>query len=238
MANRHYYLIIDTETTQDGKVADFGALVCDRKGRIYHETGILVRGIYDDKENHPLFYHGDADPLWGRSTLPKRYARYDSMIDNGQRLLASVPAINRWLGKVIGKYNPTLTAYNLAFDLDKLNNTGIDVSGCSARFCLWHAAAHKWARTKAYRKFILETGEFNNRTALGNWSYRTKAETMARYLLGADLPDEPHTALEDARDYEMPILQALAQRVPRNKMINPPPFTWRDVQVTDAFKPV
>ena len=36
MAKRDYFLIVDTETTQTDMVADFGAIICDRKGNIYN----------------------------------------------------------------------------------------------------------------------------------------------------------------------------------------------------------
>lgn len=237
MARRQYYLIIDTETTQDSLVADFGAIVCDRKGRIYNQCAVLIRDIFNNRERHPLFYTKDADPLWGASTLNARYARYNEMLDSGTRMLASVNAVNRWLEKASGKYDPVLTAYNLAFDIDKMRKTSIDVSMFSQSFCLWHAAANKWAQTRKFQQFILDNGEFNQHTKFGNWSYRTKAETMARFLLGSELPNEPHTALEDARDYEMPILQELARTTPRKVFMNPPPFNWRKVQVKEHYRP-
>jgi hypothetical protein len=37
------------------------------------------------------------------------------------------------------------------------------------------------------------------------------AETMSRFILGSDLEDEPHTALEDAQFYEAPILHKILQ---------------------------
>ena len=45
------------------------------------------------------------------------------------------------------------------------------------------------------------------------------ADTMAKFILGLDLQDEPHTALEDARDYENPILQRLLQDLTRAKLL-------------------
>jgi hypothetical protein len=47
----------------------------------------------------------------------------------------------------------------------------------------------------------------------------TTADTMAKYILGTDLADEPHTALEDARDYEAPILTALLSQLSRKKLL-------------------
>lgn len=239
MAKRRFFLLIDTETTQTDKVADFGAIVADKQGNIHASAALLVRDFYLDREQHPLFhYSGDTDPLWGKENLPKRYAAYDEMLANGSRMLATVPAINRWLAKVAAKYSPTMTAYNLAFDFGKMSNSGIDVDLFPQKFCLWHAAANKWAHTKAYRQFILDNHLFKNRTAFGNMSYPTNAEVMTRFILGnPDLPDEPHTAFEDARDYELPTLTRLVQTAKVSDYMNPPGFNWRDYQVRDWFCP-
>lgn len=239
MAKKKFFLIVDTETTQTERVADFGAVVMSRKGEIVASCGVLVREFYLDREAHPLFHTKDgADPLWGVKNLPQRYARYDQMLQEGSRMLASVAAINRWLAKVAGQYQPTLTAYNLAFDVDKLRKTGVDLDPFGNRFCLWHAAAAKWAHTLPYRRFVLEQAAFNTPTKLGNMSYHTDAEVMARFVLGTpDMPDEPHTALEDARDYEAPILKALIRNGKVAEYTNPPPYNWREYQVKDWFKP-
>jgi hypothetical protein len=238
MAKKDYFLTIDTETTQDGKVADFAAVISDRKGKIYTQCAVMVNGVFTDQENHPLFHiYGDAGDIWSKAGLPARYDRYNTMVANGSRMIASVPAINRWLLKAQMEYNPYLTAYNLAFDLDKCQNTGIDLTSFADRqFCLWHAASTKWASSKAYLRFILSTHSFNNPTKMGNMSFKTNAEVMARFVLGnAELPDEPHTALEDILYYELPILNRLVQVSKRKEWLTPTPFNWRSVQVKDHF---
>lgn len=240
MAKKQFFLIIDTETTQSDMVADFGAIVCDRKGRIYAQAAILVRDFFTDPDRHPLFhYSGQTDPIWGKANLPKRYASYQAQLENGSRALASVNAVNIWLNKALQTYNPTLTAYNIAFDAGKCANSGIDLTGFSSRFCLWHAAATKWGHCKAYREMVLETGAFNQMTQLGNWSYATNAEVMARFVLGNPaLPDEPHTAFEDALLYELPILTALVKDTPRKEYMNPTPYDWRKFQVKEYYRPI
>lgn len=236
MARKKYFLIVDAETTQTNQIADFGAVVCDKQGNVITSCGILVREFFMDRENHPLFYTSDADPLWGKRNLPARYAAYERQLENGSRMLASVPAINRWLAKVAAQYRPVLTAYNIAFDAGKMSNSGIDHQLFDSRFCLWHAAAAKWGQTKAYREFILDTVSFNPPTALRNMSYVTNAEAMARFVLGQpELPNEPHTALEDILDYELPILRRLVATVKPADYMNPPGYSWRDYQVKDWF---
>jgi hypothetical protein len=147
MAKKDYFLIVDTETTQDNLVADFGGVICDRTGKVYTQIAVLVKDIYTDSENHPLFHlYGDAGDLWSKAGLPKRYNHYNSMVESGTRMIASVSSINRWLDKAKAEYNPILTAYNLAFDVGKCENTAIDLTMLDMRFCLWYAAVDRWAK--------------------------------------------------------------------------------------------
>lgn len=240
MAKKDYFLIVDTETTITDKVADFGAVVCDRKGRVYAQCAILVGGIFNDRENHALFHDkSTADSLWSKDRLNVRYSDYDTMIENGLRMMATVPAINRWLDKVKAKYDPYLTAYNLAFDSAKCRNTGIDLDQFTEkRFCLWHLAFGKYAHTKRYRQFILDNHCFNAPTKHGNMSFVTNAEVMTRFVTGQpDLEDEPHTAFEDVMGYELPILVDIVKKTKKSEWQNPKPFDWRKVQVRDWFQP-
>ena len=238
MAKKEFFLTADSETTQDGMVADFAAVITDRQGKIYAQCAVLVNGIFTDMQNHPLFYtSGDADNVFARSTLPARYERYNNMVQGGQRMIASVAAINVWLAKAHAEYNPYLTAYNLAFDREKCANTGIDLTDFADRqFCLWHAAVTKWAHTKKYRQFVMACHAFNKPTKHGNMSYKTNAEIMARFVLNQPmLEDEPHTALEDVLYYELPILNRLLQVSKKKEWLNPRSFNWREFQVKDNF---
>lgn len=237
MGKKKYFLTIDTETTQTNMVADFGAVVSDKQGNIHYEAGVLVGDFFSDKEKHPLFHiYGDKNDVFSAASLPTRYANYEAMLQDGRRHLASVAAINRLLAKIKERYNPVLTAYNIAFDLDKMDNSGIIARELfSERFCLWYASAAKWGRTKAYRQFVLDNHFFGNRTQHGHMGYQTKADAMAKYLLGIGLADEPHTALEDARDYEVPILTALVKNTCPKEYMNPPSYSWRDYALRNNF---
>lgn len=240
MAKRDYFLIVDTETTQDDLVADFGAVIVDRKGKVYTQCAILVNNIFNNPKDHPLFFTKDKTGIWSKAGQDKRYMVYNQMLNGGNRMVASVGAINRWIDKAKNIYNPYLTAYNLAFDLSKCANTGIDLAQFDEehKFCLWHSAAQKWLPTKDYRNFILSLHAFNAPTQLGNMSFKTNAETMARFVLqNKDLEDEPHTALEDILFYELPILLKLLKNTSKNKWLYPEKFSWHNVQVKDWFKP-
>jgi hypothetical protein len=239
MGKKKFNVTVDTETTQDGMVADFAAVVSDMQGNIHYEIGILIGDFFSNREAHPLFHvYGDKNDVFSAASLPKRYAAYEQMLQDGRRVLASVGAVNRVLAKIKAKYNPTLTAYNLAFDLNVMNNSGIVADELfQDRFCLWHAAVAKWGNTRAFKQFALENHFFGNRTSkTGHMGIKTNADVMAKFLLGAGLPDEPHTALEDAKYYELPILNALIKNTPRKQYMNPPPYNYRNFAVRDHFK--
>lgn len=237
MAKKDHFLIIDTETTQDQLVADFGAVITDRKGNILNQCAVLTNNIYNNPTDHPLFFTSDPNGIWSKKGQDRRYAMYTKMLTEGSRMIASVAAINRWLEKVKGMYDPYMTAYNLPFDLDKCNKTQIDLTIFgSKQFCLWAASQNKWGKTKKYKDFILSEHGFNAPTNLGNMTYKTNAEVMARFILNQpDLPDEPHTALEDIIFYEMPVLIRLLQTEKKKNWLNSGSYNWRDYQVKDHF---
>ena len=230
------FLIIDTETTMSGKVADFGAVIADRKGNILAQCGILVAGVYDNSEDE-LFYSRDAGELWKKSGIAGRRENYSKMLDNGSRMMSAPSAINRWISQAIKTHNPFLTAYNLQFDVGKCRNTGIDLDQFADRkFCLWHSAVTRWGSTKAYRQFILDNHFFNAPTKHGNATYKTNAEVMAKFVLNEPkLADEPHTALEDVLFYELPVLARLMKGYSVKKCMNATPYSWRNHQLKDAF---
>ena len=239
MAKKDFYVIIDTETTQNSLVADFGAVVADRQGRVLETFAVMVDGVYTDKDESPLFHiFGDSGDLWSKKGLPKRYQAYDKMLENGSRTLARVPAINRWLERINAQYKPYITAYNFPFDRSKCQNTGIDLTIFKDRnFCLWSASIAKWGGNKRFRQFCLEQHAFNSPTQHGNMTFKTNAEVMCRFVLNdPEMPDEPHTSLEDALFYELPILKKLLATTPKNKIINAESYNWRNFQVKDAFK--
>lgn len=237
MARKKYFLIVDTETTQTNKVADFGAVVVDKQGNIHQEAAVLIGDFFSDRDLHPLFHiYGDANDVFSKASLPKRYANYEQMLQDGRRVLASKAAVNRWLVKARLKYNPVVTAYNWAFDREKLANSGIDMTIFDDSFCLWHAAVAKWGHTRAFRDFVLSNHHFGARTKKGNMTMRTNAEAMAAFITGNNIV-EPHTALEDARDFERPILAALVKNTSPQVYMNPPSYNWRNWQVKDHFTP-
>jgi hypothetical protein len=230
MAKKQYFLILDTETTITDKVVDFGAVICDRQGNIHAQCAIMVQSVFGVDS---LFYNKDLPGIWSAANVSKRMDNYNAMLTAGTRMLASINAINRWIEKAIGKYDPELTAYNLAFDASKCANTGIDLNGFSRRFCLWAAAVGNICQTKGYKQFALDNHLFNARTQYGNMTYSTTAEAVTGYLSG-ELTDEPHTSIEDIIGWELPTLvHILKKRNWREKMIA---YNWKSFQVKDHFK--
>ena len=231
MAKKQFYCILDTETTIDNTVADIGIIICDKQGNIHKEMGVLIKGEFDAKS---LFYDANSkDEIWTKRGLEKRMQNYVNMLNNGQRMIASVNAVNRWIDQAINQYNPILTAYNLAFDVDKCQNTGIDLTGFTDRFCLWQAANGHFADSKEYKRFVLNNHLFNAPTDKGNMTYKTNAEVMSSYLANEMLPPEPHTALEDSKFYELPILKAIVKKSKWRDKIKP--YSWNDRQVKNHF---
>ena len=229
MAKKQFFAIVDTETTVNDTVADFAIIICDRQGKIYNQCAILVHDHFDAME---LFYIPNAVGNWSKQYAQQKREAYNTMLQSGARMLASVAAVNRWINQAVGKYNPTLCAYNLAFDFGKCANTGIDLSAFADRFCLWQAAVGNICNRKAYKQFCLNNHGFNNVTENGNMTFKTNAEMVCGFLRGS-LSTEPHTALEDARDYELPILLDIIKRKNwREKIV---PYDWNKFQARDHF---
>lgn len=209
---KHTYLIVDTETTKYQTVADFGAVIMTRDGTIIEQFGAMVDGHFGKM---PLFSDPKADPsaFWSEQSAQRRAKHYDDMLECGERSISSPALINKWLERVCGQHDPVLTAYNIAFDFGKCRNTKINLGIFGSRFCLMKAAKRHFVN-EDYMQFCVD----NNRlTPTGLAS--TTADSMATYIVGNDLAPEPHTALEDARDYEAVILAKILETTTRAKLL-------------------
>lgn len=232
MAKKQFFAIVDTETTMQNNVADFGFAVFDKQGNMFEHCAVLVA----DFRNEQLFHDPklvDAS-LWARNNLETRNANYQMMLDTGERTLASVNAINRFLDRVMAKYsNIALTAYNLPFDADKCNNSKINLAQFTNRFCLWQLACGHFADTKKYKQFVLDNHYFGKRTVkTGSLTYLTNAEVMSEFVTGIKA-HEPHTAYEDIINHEAHILTAIVNK--RNWREKQTPYNYREYQLKDNF---
>ena len=212
---KHFYLIVDTETTRKNTVADFGAVIVSKQGEIVERFGSLVLGHFGKL---PLF----ADPtapdsaLWSEQSAKRREKDYYSMLDTGERSIASPALINQWLVRVNAQYSPVLTAYNLAFDLGKCRNTRINLGIFAQSFCLMKAAKKQLGTLAEYHNFCFENDFLTAKLRRPSMT----ANVMAKFVLGnEELEEEPHTALEDAQFYEAPILTKILESVTRKQLL-------------------
>jgi len=216
MNKKHFYLIVDTETTKKQTVADFGCVVVDRAGRLHEQFGALLHGHFG---RLPLFSNSylPAEEFFSSQMVHRRRKNYDDMIEAGSRSICSPQLVNLYLSRLLGQYDPILTAYNLSFDFGKCANTSIDLGIFSERFCLMRAAHRSICLSPEYDVFCRANGHL---TKTGKLS-RT-ADTVAKFVARDcydSLADEPHTALEDARDYEAPILGEILKTRTRNELL-------------------
>jgi len=216
---RHYYLIVDTETTKRQTVADFGAVVVTKQGEIVEQFGAMVHGHFGKL---PLFSDPTANPdaFWSEQSAFRRVKMYDEMLENGSRSISSVALINIWLAGIKARYEPTLTAYNISFDIGKCRNTGINLGIFGSRFCLMKAAKKKIGVLSDYQRFCYEQGLLTAKMKVPQMT----ADAMAKFIAAEDgyigsLADEPHTALEDARDYEAMILTHILRDTTRKQIL-------------------
>ena len=211
---KHFYLVVDTETTKRGTVADFGAVLMTKQGEIIEQFGAMVLGHFGKM---PLFSDPAADPaaFWSEQSAQRRAKNYDDMLESGERSISSVGLINQWLSGINARYSPVLTAYNIAFDLGKCRNTRINLGIFNQKFCLMKAAKRKIGALAEYHEFC----QINGFLTAKRRDPSMTADTMAKFILGLDLADEPHQALEDARDYEAPILTKILESVTRKQLL-------------------
>jgi len=230
MATKQYFFLCDTETTIRGTVADFSGLIVDRKGKIYNQISVLVRGHFG---NFKLFYDkNSAEEIWTLAGLKRRNEAYKNMLNSGSRMLATPLAINKWIAQAKENYpNLIFTAYNASFDIDKMQNTGIDTQGFSDIFCLWKASVNKVSGDKRYIEHCIK-----RKWLTAKLNFRTNAEAMAEYATGRELPPEPHTALEDCLYYELPILLWLIKNKSYKKY-SQNGYNWREWQLHNLVKP-
>jgi len=211
---RHYYLIVDTETTQRGTVADFGAVLITKQGEIVERFGAMVLNHFGSL---PLFADVTApdSALWSEQSAKRREKDYYAMLESGERSISSVGLINQWLAGINARYAPVLTAYNIAFDLGKCRNTRIDLGIFAQSFCLMKAAKRQIGTLAEYHDFCNANDFLTAKLRKPSMT----ADTMAKFIFGLSLADEPHTALEDAQFYEAPILTKILESVTRKQLM-------------------
>ena len=229
MGRKQWFLIADTETTIADTVADFAAIVVDRHGKIHHEIAVLVSGQF---RVHKLFYDKNSEhEIWTLKGLKRRNENYINMLNNGSRMMATPLGINKWLARAKNTYpNLVFCAYNSKFDLGKMANTGIDTE-FKNYFCIMRAAQNMVKGKKAYIRHCLD-----RKWLTAKLNFRTNAEAMAEYAVGHELEPEPHTALEDILEYELPIFNWLLAKKSW-RQFDQTGYSWRDWQLAELVEP-
>ena len=229
MAKKQFFMIVDTETSITDKVADFAAVIVDRRGNIQNQMACLVSGVFGIDD---LFYNKSSpDEIWTLKGLEIRNQKYSEMLNTGERMMASVNGINKWLAQAKNRYPDLIfTAYNSIFDLGKMSNTGIDTE-FKNKFCMMRAAQNRVMNNKAYYQHCLDRKWFTAKL-----QFRTNAEAMAEFVEGGELPAEPHTALEDILDYELPIFKWLLLNTSW-KNLDQKAYNWREWQLKELVSP-
>ena len=82
---RKFFLLLDTETCQNGKVFDFAVQVIDRKGKIHSELAVLIPEFYKTGD---FFNRRNIGGIFDSANMPKRLEQYENLIDSGSRLFA------------------------------------------------------------------------------------------------------------------------------------------------------
>jgi len=240
---RKYYLIIDTETAMDGSIIDIAGVIYTRQSKANGGNPALLEPVNqfavllnENWERVELFHDKGNNGAFAVGNLKRRNELYKAMLIDGRRALANVAMVNRWIARAIALYgdNLELTAYNLAFDVDKMTKQGINHELIQNRFCLWQAALGTVCKEKAFKQHILENHHFTNRTKkTGHIGVKTNAEVVSAYITGLDII-EPHQALEDITGHELPILErVLNVRKWREKI---KPYTWKHYALRNFYK--
>jgi hypothetical protein len=229
MARKQHFLIVDTETTIRDTVADFAGVICDRHGIVSHQIAVLVSGHFG---RYKLFYDVKSEhEIWTLKGLKRRTENYKDMLNDGRRMKATPNAINKWLAQAKLTFPDLIfCAYNSKFDIGKMANTGIDTE-FKNYFCIMRAFQNTVKGDKKYIQHCLD-----RKWLTAKLNFRTNAEAAAEFVSGGELMPEPHTALEDIMDYELPIFKWLLKKKSWKKY-SQLGYSWRDWQLNQLVTP-
>lgn len=194
MANKNYYLVIDTETANGldcPMVYDIGGAVIDKQGNIYETFSYVVYDVFClMKDLMQTAYYAEKIP------------RYETEIAEGTRTIAQLSTIRKKVLEILDKYHITaVIAHNMRFDYNALNNTLRYLTKSKVRYffpynttiwCSLAMAKSTIANQKTYRMWCADRGY-----TLRNGTPRLTAEILYRFITQDETFIESHTALED-----------------------------------------
>ena len=192
--NKHYYLIIDTETAntvKDPLTYDIGFAIIDRNGTIYETYSFIVRDV---------FYN--MSDIMQTSYYNKKIPQYVNDIQNGSRVVLNFMQIWWFIRQLCSKYPiKAIIAHNAPFDVRALNTTIRYLTKSKYRYFfpykveIWDTlrmARQIIGTQKRYKKFCEKNGYI-----CGNGRVRLTAEILYRYIINDINFVESHTGLED-----------------------------------------
>lgn len=189
MSNKKFYMVVDTETCGD-YVFDIGYRVIDRKGNCYAHASYVVAEFINNPAMLDMF-----NDRFTRDKIGKYY--FDLWQNKGGFVVADFATIRADVNATVDKFNCTICAYNIAFDVNHLDKTArmFDLdrffAGDIQTLDIWHAAMSVLG-TSNYINFCVDNGYI---TTVGN--IQTGAEVMYRFITNDVSFIEKHTAHED-----------------------------------------
>lgn len=193
--NRHFYLMIDTETAgglDNPLVYDLGMQVVDRYGNVYAEYNLVISDVfYGMPEKMNTAYYADKLP------------QYFEEIEKGIRKVVSWDYAKSLVAYLCNYYAiKAIIAHNARFDYNACNNTSTVLKGFKSYFftfgipvwCTYTMAKQTVGKQKAYIEWCRKHGFVTK-----NRQPKLTAEVLYRYI-SRDLEfSEKHTGLEDVK---------------------------------------
>lgn len=194
--NKHYYLVIDTETTgalNNAIVYDLGGAIVDRNGNVYETFSFVIKEMWQDNwEMLKSAYYAEKLPNYLKELI------------NGQRTLVTYYQAKQHIENLCEEYNvKAIMAHNAMFDYKATRNTQKFLTdGKYSSFLpygieIWDTmkmAQDVVATKKSYIRFCEENGYMTNHKKP---RVQVKAEVLYRFISGNNDFIESHTGLED-----------------------------------------
>ena len=194
--NKHFYLMLDTETAGDVAtnplVYDLGMQVVDRHGNVYAEYNLVISDV---------FY--DMPDMMNTAYYAKKLPQYFAEIEDGTRKVVTLDYAKSLVAYLCNFYAiKAVIAHNARFDYRALNNTLSILKGKRSYFfpyglpiwCTLTMAKQTIGKQKTYVQWCNTNGYVTKTGAP-----RLTAEILYRYISGKNEFSEAHTGLEDVK---------------------------------------
>ena len=184
--------VIDTETTKNGYVYDFGVAIMNvSTGEIIDTMNVVIEETFNDVSDMATAYYAAKIPA------------YIDAITKGELEILPFSECFKRFSALLESYGVrSVWAYNMAFDFRALNRTITELSngfitsffpGNVTCYDLMSSAINIIGNTRRYQKWAISRDYV---TPTGR--ARATAETMFRFIADDDSFVEDHTALSDA----------------------------------------